>query len=107
MKTTIENLTLEDVGVRLDMIAKSESIICNSTLIYSDMYISLDTFCKQFKSEFKPREWYFAIRMQGTESAENVESVKQRCKDLGEAHIAIKVEYNSTTEKFRMTINRQ
>lgn len=106
MKTTIENLTLVEVCERLDIIAKSESIICQSSLIYSDMRISLKSFNEQFKSDFKPREWYFAIRMQGTEDGESKEAVKARCNDLGEAHIAIKVEYNSTTDSYKVIIKR-
>lgn len=107
MKTIKTNMTLLDVNEHLDIIAKSESIICQSSLIYSDMSISLKSFNEQFKSDYKPREWYFAIRMQGTEAGENKEAVKARCNDLGEAHIAIKVEYNSTTESYTMTINRK
>lgn len=105
MKTIIENLNLIDVNERLDIISKSESIICNSSLIYSDMCISLKEFNRQFKSNSKPCEWYFAIRMQGTESGENIEYVKKRIADLGVAHITIKVEYNRTIDSYKMTIN--
>ena len=59
MKTIKTNMTLLDVNEHLDIIAKSESIICQSSLIYSDMSISLKSFNEQFKSDFKPREWYF------------------------------------------------
>jgi hypothetical protein len=106
MKTTIENLTLVEVCERLDIIAKSESIICKSALIYSDMCIALDEFTKQFKSNSKPREWYFAIRENGTEDNESRAKVVQRCTDLGAAHIAIKVEYNSTTDSYKVIIVR-
>lgn len=98
------NLTLNDVCEYLDAIAKSESIICNSVFIYSDMLISLDIFGKQFRSENKPREWYFAIRENGTEAGESQEYVMNRLSDLGEAHIAFKVE--RTDDTYTLTIRR-
>ena len=98
------SLTLNDVCEYLDAIAKSESIICNSVFIYSDMLISLDVFERQFRSENKPHEWYFAIRENGTEAGETKEYVMQRLSDLGEAHIAFKVE--RTDDAYTLTIRR-
>lgn len=107
METIIKvhtGLTLQEVNGMLDIIAKSESIICQSSLIYSDMSISLERFMEQFKSNYKPREWYFAIRQHGTEAGENKVYVKERCDSLGSAHITIKIKYYGETDSYSMTI---
>lgn len=105
MKTIIENLTLTEVIEKINIIAKSESIICNSPLIYSDWSIDWRTIEKQFKSNTKPGEWYVAIRQNGVESGESKKYVEQRCKDLGEAHIVIKFERNEN-DTYKMIIAR-
>lgn len=107
MITTKTNLSIVDVNEHLDTIAKSESIICNSILIYTDMCISLREFTDQMRSETKPRDWYFAIRENGTEASERREYVRQRCHDLGAAHIAFHVIFREESNSYDLTISRQ